>query len=372
MLEPILMKIKAKEIMSQDLITAKPEDRLSDILGKMKNHNISEMPIVEKRKFLGLVNYTVMTKRRNLPLSAQARHIMIGTPGVSAEDSILDVADALLSHDYRAVPVLSKKRLVGVVSRVDIIKAVSSIDDIRRIEIEKVMTPEPLSVGEEESIDKAFKMISDLDERIIPAIDDNGGFLGVVDIKDLSGLLEKRRSESPRDTGGRDEDGDITVKGIIKQSPTSESGANLGTVMDQMLKWGNTVIPIVEGKELQGVISQLDIMELLTTYRSREGVYVQITGLEADPEIFETLFTIIEKPMDRISHLMTPERLQVHIIERSHGHDSDGLFHIRGRLATRKKLFSSSEEGWDLYKSLEELMDHLETQVRKWHDKHTR
>ncbi|WP_308874831.1 CBS domain-containing protein [Thiothrix subterranea] len=48
---------------------------------------------------------------------------------MDAEDSILDVAKMFMDDHYRRYPVLDDNRVVGVITRLDVLKALRTIGD---------------------------------------------------------------------------------------------------------------------------------------------------------------------------------------------------------------------------------------------------
>ena len=59
-------ELRAKDIMEKNPITTTPEENLSTILGKMKGNDIHELPVLKKKKVVGLISFDTLIKRRNL------------------------------------------------------------------------------------------------------------------------------------------------------------------------------------------------------------------------------------------------------------------------------------------------------------------
>ncbi|MCJ2564144.1 MAG: CBS domain-containing protein, partial [Candidatus Thermoplasmatota archaeon] len=90
-------ELKAKDIMSSEPVVASPEDNLSEVLGKMKKHDVHEVPVVQKKKLVGIVSYNTLTKRRSLPMSTKVERIMVAPPRIGETDSVPEVAEMMMS-----------------------------------------------------------------------------------------------------------------------------------------------------------------------------------------------------------------------------------------------------------------------------------
>ena len=62
---------KAKNIMSKKLVTIECHEEISVALGKMREHDVHELPVTDDGKIIGLVSYDTFLKRRNIPLTTK-------------------------------------------------------------------------------------------------------------------------------------------------------------------------------------------------------------------------------------------------------------------------------------------------------------
>ena len=96
---------KVKDIMKQTDQFATSDQRISEILGRMKKQHIYELPVVEKGKVLGIIDLDKLIKSRRLPLTSEVKHVMINNPAISPEDSLPTVARIMISSDLKGIPV---------------------------------------------------------------------------------------------------------------------------------------------------------------------------------------------------------------------------------------------------------------------------
>lgn len=138
----------AREVMTQDVVTVGPDTTVSEIAAILVHHRISAVPVVSGTQLLGIVSQTDLAhrsetgteKRRKWWLElfadpdAKAREY-IKSHGLQAQDvmtrfivsvpegaNLAEVADVLDAHRIRQVPVMSDGRLVGMISRADLVR----------------------------------------------------------------------------------------------------------------------------------------------------------------------------------------------------------------------------------------------------------
>ncbi len=154
-----------KEIMTKRVISAKPDESLKDVTYKFSKHNISGAPVVDDDgQVIGIVSEKdiLATIERNLRelkmVHLDSALSMVGlsfieTPSdkkteeifksvgeikvsemmkhqvkvVSPDDQVKVVIDIISSGNINRVPVVENGKLVGIVTRGDIIKGLSKI-----------------------------------------------------------------------------------------------------------------------------------------------------------------------------------------------------------------------------------------------------
>lgn len=320
---PSIKSFKVKDVMKQTSMIATQDQRLSEVLGKMKKEHIHELPVVEKGKVVGIVDLDKLLKSRRMPLTSEVRHVMVPNPTLSPEDSLPMVARIMIASDLKAIPVCVNGKLIGLVSRTDLIAKIPFIDELKDISPPDVMTPEPMVVKESDSADQARRMMYDLDERAVPVIGANGLVTGTVEIFSLMHLMEMgdatKMSKDKHIMGRRKgaSGGGALVRDIMKSTVTALSKkSSIKDVIDMMGRTGTTTI-VVTDKELPiGIITQWDLLGAIAAMEEREGVNVQITGLDhQDPGIYDGMYGMVQKFVEKIHKNVQPTMLHIHGVE---------------------------------------------------------
>jgi CBS domain-containing protein len=215
-------------------------------------------------------------------------------------------------------------------------------------------------------------LMKGLMEKSLPVVDSSGRLVGAVSMHEVMDIIWSPKSSKPYNelVGSDKEPPDIAVGSIMSRPAISVSPSDsIGKVASLMLEKGLATIFVHEGERLVGVVSQADLMEQVISLKKREGVYVQITGLvEEDPDVYNVLYDQIEKAMNRIDKIQFPRVFTVHI-QTYHSEGMRSKYSIHGRLTTDRSMYYASQTDWNLYKTMDALLDQLEKTVKREHEK---
>jgi len=367
---------RVKDIMSKEVITADPNDTVSDAIGLMKKHNISELPITENSEIIGLISDEKFIERRHLPFSTKLKHVMSKPPKINENDSIVELCEMLLSSGYRGLPVSSgNSDLVGFVSRTDIVTIIPDVDELGDIDVQEVMTPSPTTVSEREAIAKAKSLMKNLDERVLPVVDKHGHLSGMIGIKDIvnGGSWPIEREEKGERRGERDSPYDnIEIQSLMNKPPVKIlPSETIKKAANKMNEYNISTLVAADNGDIKGIITQYDLVEIITTFREAEQVYVQITGLEASPGMYDQMYDLIQKYLKKINNVLKPLVLNIHVVtHKKEGNETK--YSIRLRLNTDYGMFYANKYDWNIMKALDDSLESVKRKVfqekEKWVD----
>ncbi len=359
-----ITEILATDLMSKDPVLATPDEHLSEVIGRMKKEDVHEVLVVDDGELLGMVSYDSLIKRRGLPPTTRVSQVMNHVAHVEESWPLPEIAEATLSTGLRALPVKRGKNLVGIVSRTDLIESILKLPEVAEISVETIMSPSVVCVYENDSVSRARHVMQELDAKSIPVIDEYGLLVGVVGQKDIGPLVvqSQRRAEDAGLDGGPL---DVEVKGIMTSPPVTIGKDGVVSEVVKLMKKHDVSNIIVEDKNVpHGIITQIDLVELLVVHGKGEGAYVQITGLEEGPEVYEEMYEAIGKTLKRIAKMSKPRVLNFHIVK--HHSRGDRFKHsIRARLTTEHDMYYAKGFDWNLFVTLDEVLDQLERDVKR-------
>jgi CBS domain-containing protein len=354
--------------MSERLIICQRTERLSEVLGRMKKMDIHELPVVEGGKLLGMVSYDMFIKRKSLPLTTMVENLMVTPPKVDVNDSITRVAEVMLVNNFRAVPVTAAGEIAGIVAREDIVQKLHGFQQLDQIDVRDVMSPNPLTITEAEGVEKARSIMRDLDVRTIPVVDGDENLSGVLGVKDIMVYYSKERGQKRPTMGSPGDSVDLSISvGSLMVSPAVSTGldCDMAEVVSLMAENHISSVMVVDDRKPVGIVTHMDVLELVASYQERRQVYIQITGLdEHDPDVYDEMYSLIERRMKKITPISMPQLLMLHFTEHHHL-DEHRNFSLRARLSTNTGLYFSEGDDFDMFRVLDTVLDHIERQIIK-------
>jgi redox-sensitive bicupin YhaK (pirin superfamily)/CBS domain-containing protein len=119
--------MKASEVMSTPVIGVSPDTTVRDIAGLLSARRISAVPVLEGERLVGLVSEADLLGGRQLGGGARrARDIMTREVQTVAPDTpVEEIAAVLEERRIKRVPVLQAGRVVGIVSRSNLVQALA-------------------------------------------------------------------------------------------------------------------------------------------------------------------------------------------------------------------------------------------------------
>jgi hypothetical protein len=118
--------MKASDVMSTPVITVPPEAPLREVARTLAERRISAVPVVEGERVVGIVSEADVLRRLPGDIGCPASEVMTRDLATVAPDTPLeDVAATLAARGIRRVPVVKEGRLVGIVSRANLVHALA-------------------------------------------------------------------------------------------------------------------------------------------------------------------------------------------------------------------------------------------------------
>jgi acetoin utilization protein AcuB len=118
---------------------------------------------------------------------------------IDVNDSMQDAMRLLKEHGIRMLPVMSKGRLVGIVTDRDLKKASASdattleihelLYLLQEIKVKDIMTKDPITVPPDYTAEETAQVLLDSKISGAPVVDDNGQVVGIITQTDLFRVL---------------------------------------------------------------------------------------------------------------------------------------------------------------------------------------
>ena len=119
--------LTAGAIMTSDLVTVRPDASVQEAIDVLLNQQISGLPVVEDDgRLVGVITefaLLAVAYDKRVKNHSVRHHMTRDVIAVDVDDPISRIADLCIVHRVRRVPVMKDGRLVGIISRRDVLRA---------------------------------------------------------------------------------------------------------------------------------------------------------------------------------------------------------------------------------------------------------
>lgn len=131
--------LTARDIMTEGVITVRPTCTIQEAIELLLAERISGLPVTDDRgRLVGIVTefaLLAVAYDDSIMQDAVSQHMTTDLLTIEASDPIRKVADLCVVHRVRRVPVIEGGKLVGLISRCDVLR---SIYESKRLTVSKV------------------------------------------------------------------------------------------------------------------------------------------------------------------------------------------------------------------------------------------
>lgn len=254
---------KSKMIPVRDYMTPNPvcvnaDDTLAKARSVIRKRGFRALPVLEKNRMVGIISRGDILRVTSTRTNLQVRGLMNrNVVTASAEDDILQAATLFIKHAILQVPVLDKSgSLAGILSALDILGAFSK-NNIRPVKkkIRDVMSVDVVSGAPDDNITKVWEKMLSTGYSGLPVVD-NGKVVGIITRMDLL----KHGSARPHREAGKNRH--VPVKKLMQPRViTVDANEDTQTVAELMVSKRIIRIPVVgaDGK-MSGIVDVEDIL----------------------------------------------------------------------------------------------------------------
>jgi len=132
-------KKSVREIMKQKIVTVSPDDRIVHARRVMIDEKVARIPVVNNGMLVGMISdnelaFAFADVKRSFPLGKQKHRLdemIVGnfmkTPAIWTQPSTtaIQAAGIMLKHNVGALPLIENEKIIGIVSRTDLLNTIS-------------------------------------------------------------------------------------------------------------------------------------------------------------------------------------------------------------------------------------------------------
>ena len=257
--------MKVKEIMTTKIISVDKDDSLKHVLDLMKKHDITKIPVLEEKKFFGLVTDNVIAYKlgsiRKRSVTASRLHASSVTEKevltISADEEVRNILKSVGEPGPTMLPVVEKGKLVGLVTKADLLPMVTTKNSLYSIMQRKVH-----AVSVDDRVIHARRIMISENIARLPVLEEKK-LVGIIsDIEIALALASLKKSYS---IGKQKHHLDELLVGDAMRSPVvwSSPSIRIYDAAQLMLSQNIGALPLLENDKLVGMVTRTDLLRTI-------------------------------------------------------------------------------------------------------------
>ncbi|MDH3824710.1 MAG: CBS domain-containing protein, partial [Nitrosopumilus sp.] len=348
---------KVKNIITKPTIID-PTETLSSVINKIRKNKAYDVFCIHGKTTLS-TNILSLLNAKNIT-SMKVEPFLSPVPYISPNDSIQKASHIMTHYRTREVPVVSKNKIVGVVTAKQILKLLSSKDN-KWIKANLIYTQNPITISSDDSLSTAKRIMTNKKIDHLPVINNDK----IKQVLTSSHLIE---SIIPKESLGRFSKGANRVHKLESQIgnigstriPQCSPNDDLNKILKSMLKSDTTCCLVNLWDNLQGIITFKDVLGLLAS-KIETPIPLFIVGLPEDQQNSNLISSKFEKTLKRLQQTYSEiHEARVAIKKQRSGGKREGKFDVTIMITTSHHApLIYKSVGFDLGEVLEELSQKL-------------
>ena len=364
-----LKDITAEEVMEPDFLSVSPETKLSKIKALMEDENTRELPVIDGKKFKGMVNFRkVLQNLHKDPTNISADSVMHQPPKVENEIDLIELADMRRNSGSKTIVHVAGNKLKGIIGDKQMTSPLTnSVKEFHNLRVKDMMNQEIVTLEETAKYDEADSIMEEENFSRVPIVDSTNRIMGVVTSLDLMrAMVPKEQMQQGDAKGYKESMSDIPVRELMdtKMALVKDLELPVSKAVKKMNKYNTRELIVINEEEKPlGLLTMKDLIDYMSTYKESEELMVNLVGIDNDGQkdmIYDKIETVVQGKISRI--LNRPRELKIHIKKA----ETDGR---KMRYNVNLKLYSElgttiiQKEGWDLLNAIDEVLDGLKEKL---------
>jgi predicted transcriptional regulator/ribosome-associated translation inhibitor RaiA len=349
--------MKVSEISVAKVFMLTLEDSVAKALHMMYENNINQILIIDDygdAKYIGMI-YAKQFLDINAPPTSKLKSFVVNTPVLSSDDNIEKCAQLIVATGNRALPVVEKGKLIGIVSETDVVLT----SDFGHSRVDEVMSG-AIVIEENDTLGNALSKMRRYNISRLPVINSRGILTGTINALDITKIIA-----TPRERAGKSPGigtmaviREVKIKDIMRRAVSVERGTTLNTVIGNF-KEAEEII-VVGNRRPIGVVTPKDALELTLPKRTEPTIHIaHLNNDDARKEIEEQMTRFLKKIQGKLENVLL-------VIVYADMHKTH-KYSVRARIITTEGVVAAKAVGYDPLSACKELISRLDRRIRSEH-----
>jgi len=262
---------KARDLMQVGVRTVEKNGSLYDAIGILGRHRISGLPVMDGPTLVGIITekdiLRLVVRQEHLP-GAVENYMTRDVVTFDENEDLASIWSCFVRQSYRRVPIMRENRLVGIISRTDLIRARmqdfpggSSDGTSSRCErnplVRDIMTAGLLTTTLGAPLLEAAEILVAHRLTGLPVVDDSMRLLGILSEKDVLRLLDSSPSRTWRVR-------DVMTPDVVSVNVDDDLLDACRCLAENSFRR----VPVLDRGRLVGIVSRADLILYILKSRS--------------------------------------------------------------------------------------------------------
>ncbi len=359
--------MEISEIMTGNVITMDKDAKISEAIAKMNDSYIQQIPIMDGNKYIAMLTYKNILRRGSIRTNSKVFNFSINTPRVSEKTDVMEAVKLIRESGLNGLPVVNKDRIVGIITRTDILKNIDKIvKNATTVQNYRIMNSDVITVDTDNDIESASEKIRLLDEYEIP-VTQNDRLVGILRSKEILNnmITEKEKISYGEYTSGKFKI-EIKVSSLMDSPVYSDEDSSIIETSKLLIKNGLHIIPIVDkNMKVTGIIGISDIIDTIEYGEDEEGFYIEVSGLNTeDRDLYDITYFMSDKFISNISRIIGNNGKLIFNI-RKYKTEGRGKYSVRTKLITPKIHMERDDADYNFGKCVSRILKNYESSIKE-------
>ncbi len=307
--------------------------------------------VTKNGEYFGMIDSASLRGTSDDPNVMKAGHAAINAPALTDQTPIIETCKLFFSSRLKALPVLDGKKVVGVLSFLDLLKMLADEKMLEHHRVNEVMSRPGVRIDEDGSLAQAQALMRKNHVRRLVVTKD-GKLAGILSAYDMAEVLLKPREKAPllrEKIGGKD----LPIAPLVQtEVATADPSDSLTDAARKMVAANVASLVVVDGDMPIGVVTAHDILE---TVFSKEEPNILVSGLYGEHRsLYPDVVDIAKKEIGKLERAHEVKYLTLHFkFDKS-------LCELKARLMMEDGVINASASDYVVHDAVKAVMNDLD------------